>query len=191
MKYFVHETAIIEAEVEIGENSKIWHHAQVRKGATIGKNCVLGKGVFVDANVKIGNGVKIQNRASIYQGVIIEDDVFVGPHVAFTNDRYPRAFNIEWECIPTIVKKGASISAGSIVLCGHIIGKYAMVGAGSVVTHDVPDNILVFGNPARYKSVVCIVFCTSCLCICPTISSSTNRYCIVISSSSYGLSICV
>ncbi len=156
-KFFAHETAIVEEGAEVGEGTKIWHHAHVRSGAKIGKNCVLGKSVYVDKNVKIGNNVKLQNRVSVYDGVTMEDDVFVGPHVTFTNDLYPRAFNESWQIVPTLVKKGASIGAGSVIVCGVTIGEYAMVGAGSVVTKDVPAHALVYGNPARLRGFVC--FC--------------------------------
>ncbi len=153
---FVHPTAIVEPDVKIGAGTKVWHHAHVREGARIGRNCVLGKCVYVDKNVRIGNGVKLQNRVSVYEGVTIEDDVFVGPHTTFTNDLYPRSFNKKWERMSTLVKKGASIGANSTILCGITIGKYAMVGAGSVVTKDVPDYALVLGNPARLVGFVCV-----------------------------------
>jgi len=154
-KIFVHPTAEVSTEAEIGEGTKIWHQAQVREGVKIGKNCILGKSVYVDKNVKIGNNVKLENRVSVYQGVTIEDDVFVGPHVTFTNDLYPRAFVRDWKIVPTLVRKGASIGAGSVILCGVTIGEYAMIGAGSVVTKDVPAHALVYGNPARIKGFVC------------------------------------
>lgn len=144
---FVHPTA--EVEGSIGKNTKVWHQAQVCKGASIGKNCVLGKSVYIGPNVQIGNGVKIQNRVSVFEGVTIEDEVFVGPHTTFTNDRYPRAFNSNWKIIPTVVKKGASIGANATILCGITIGAFAMIAAGSVVTQNVPGFTLVRGNPAK------------------------------------------
>jgi len=153
--YFAHPTAIVSQEASIGSRTKIWHHAQVREGAVIGKNCILGKDVYIGKDVQIGNGCKIQNRASIYMGVKIEDDVFVGPHVSFTNDKYPRAFSQQWEIGETLVRRGASIGANSTVICGVTIGEYAMVGAGSVVTKDVPPHGLVVGNPARLIGYVC------------------------------------
>lgn len=155
--YFIHPTAVIEEDVTIGEGSKIWHFVHVRRGAKIGRNCNIGKDVFIDVDVEIGNNVKIQNGVSIYRGVKIEDDVFLGPHMTFTNDLYPRAYNNNWQIIPTIVKKGASIGANATILCGVTIGRYAMVGAGAVVTENVPDFGLVYGNPARLKGFVC--FC--------------------------------
>jgi len=154
-KYFVHPTAIVEEDTEIGEGTKIWHHAHVRKGAKIGKNCVLGKDVYVDTNVVIGNNVKLENRVSVFRGVTIEDDVFVGPHATFTNDLYPRAFSTNWEIVPTYVKKGASIGAGAVIICGITLGEYSMVAAGAVVTKDVPPFGLVMGVPARLKGFVC------------------------------------
>lgn len=156
-KYYVHPTAIIEEDVEIGEGTRIWHFVHVRRGARIGRNCNIGKDVYIDAGVKIGNNVKIQNFVSVYRGVTLEDDVFVGPHATFTNDIYPRSFSAEWEVIPTIVKKGASIGANATIICGVTIGEYAMVGAGAVVTKDVPPHGLVVGNPAKLVGFVC--FC--------------------------------
>ncbi|MCD6446312.1 N-acetyltransferase [Candidatus Bathyarchaeota archaeon] len=154
-KYFVHPLAVVEEDVEIGEGSKIWHFAHIRKGAKIGKNCNIGKDVYIDIGVEIGNNVKIQNGVSIYRGVKVEDDVFLGPHMTFTNDLYPRAFNEDWKVVPTLVKKGASIGAHATIICGVTIGEYAMVGAGAVVTKDVPPFGLVYGNPARLKGFVC------------------------------------
>ncbi len=153
--YRAHPTAIVSDQATIGKETRIWHHAQVREEAVIGDRCILGKSVYVDKAVRIGSGVKIQNRASIYQGVTIEDEVFVGPHVAFTNDKYPRAFSSSWEIVPTLVKKGASIGANSTIICGITIGEYALVGAGSVVTRDVPSQVLVHGNPAKPVAYVC------------------------------------
>lgn len=153
--YYVHPTAIIEEDVSIGEGTRIWHFVHVRRGARIGRNCNIGKGVYIDVGVRIGNNVKIQNFVSVYRGVTIEDDVFVGPHATFTNDLYPRSFNEEWEVIPTLVKRGASIGANATIICGVTIGEYAMVGAGAVVTRDVPPFGLVVGNPAKLKGFVC------------------------------------
>jgi len=155
-KVFIHPTAEVSPSAKVGEGTKIWNQAQVREGASIGKNCILGKCVYVDKNVKIGNNVKLENIVSVYQGVTIEDDVFVGPHSTFTNDMYPRSLNKKWKIVPTLVKKGASIGANSTILCGVIIGKHAITGIGSVVTKDIPDYGLVYGNPARLKGFVCI-----------------------------------
>lgn len=155
MGYYKHETAIVEND-SVGDGTKIWHFVHVRKGAMIGKGCNIGKGVYIDTDVKIGDMVKIQNFTSIYNGVRIEDDVFVGPSVTFTNDMYPRAFKwSEEDIIPTFVGKGASIGANATIICGVKIGSYAMIGAGSVVTRDVPCFGLVFGNPAVLKGFVC------------------------------------
>ena len=152
-EYFIHPTAIVETN-KIGKNTKIWHFAHVRENTEIGENCIIGKDVYIDKNVKIGNNCKIQNFATVYDGVEIEDDVFIGPHVCFTNDLYPRAKG-EWKIVKTIVKKGASIGANSTVICGITIGENSMIGAGSVVTKDVPNNALVYGNPAVIKGYVC------------------------------------
>jgi UDP-2-acetamido-3-amino-2,3-dideoxy-glucuronate N-acetyltransferase len=150
----IHESAFVE-DVKIGDGTKIWHFAHVRKGAIIGKNCIIGKDVYIDTNVEIGDNCKIQNFASIYQGVKIGNDVFIGPHVCFTNDVYPRsAIWNEERLEKTLVKDGASIGANATIIAGVTIGKYAMIGAGSVVTKDVPDFSLVVGNPARVVGTV-------------------------------------
>lgn len=155
MVYFKHPTAIVESD-NIGDGTRIWHFAHVRDKAKIGKNCIIGKSVYIDTEVEIGNSVKIQNFVSVYKGVKIEDEVLIGPSVTFTNDLYPRAFS--WsddKIISTMVKKGASIGANSTIVCGVAIGEYAMIGAGSVVTKDVPPFGLVYGNPGELKGFVC------------------------------------
>jgi len=153
--YFVHPTAEVAATAVIGAGTKIWHQSQIMGGARIGENCKLGKSVYVDSGVEIGNNVKIQNGISVYKGVTVEDDVLLGPHMVFTNDLYPRAFNDSYEILPTLVKKGASVGANATIVCGVTLGNYCMVGAGSVVTADVTDYALVVGNPARVIGYVC------------------------------------
>lgn len=160
---YIHPTAEIEADVVIGDNTRIWHYCHVRRAAQIGADCVIGRGVFVDAGVVIGSRVKIQNYVSVFHGVTIEDGVFVGPHVCFTNDRFPRAVNPDmslkgaddWTVSPTLVQSGASIGANATILCDLTIGHWAMIGSGSVVTKSVPDYGLVVGNPARLIGYVC------------------------------------
>lgn len=151
-KYYVNQYAVVDDNVEIGENTKIWHFSHVQSGAKIGRNCVLGQNVNVGNNVTIGNYVKIQNNVSVYEGVTLEDYVFCGPSMVFTNIRDPRSkypqVGAEYY-IHTLVKEGASLGANSTIVCGNTIGRYAFVGAGSVVTKDVPDYALVVGNPAR------------------------------------------
>jgi UDP-2-acetamido-3-amino-2,3-dideoxy-glucuronate N-acetyltransferase len=146
---FIHSTAYVSRESSIGERTKVWINVQIREKVSIGSDCILSKDVYVDCGVIIGNRCKIQNSVSIYNGVRIDDDVFIGPNVAFTNDRVPRAFNPDWKITPTRVEAGASVGANSTIVCGITIGEYAMVAAGSVVTRDVPPYTLVMGNPAR------------------------------------------
>ena len=148
--YFVHESSYIDEDVEIGEGTKIWHFCHIQKGAKIGKNCTLGQNVNVASHVTIGNDVKIQNNVSVYEGVELEDGVFCGPSCVFTNDLTPRARYPKGRenYKKTLVKEGASIGANATIVCGHTIGKYAMVAAGAVVTKDVPDFALVAGVPA-------------------------------------------
>ena len=156
MPYFVHPSAFVDDGAKIGDDTKIWHFVHVRSGATIGKNCIIGKSCYIDQGALIGNNVKIQNFVSVYRGVEIADDVFIGPSTTFTNDLYPRAFIWnEARVGKTLVGKGASIGANSTIICGVKIGEYAMVGAGSVVTKDVPPYTLVYGNPAEAKCFVC------------------------------------
>jgi acetyltransferase-like isoleucine patch superfamily enzyme len=152
---FKHPTAIVESE-EIGEGTKIWHFVHVREKSKIGKNCTIGKGVYIDTEVEIGDNVKIENFVSVYKGVKIEDGVLIGPAVTFTNDLYPRTFIWgEDRLCHTTVRRGASVGANATVICGITIGEYAMVGAGSVVTKDVPPYGLVYGNPARLEGFAC------------------------------------
>lgn len=147
-------TSKVSEKSEIGYGTRIWQNVQVREGAVIGKNCNIGKDCYIDAGVFIGDSCKIQNGVSIYWGVTIEDDVFVGPNACFSNDKVPRAFNAEWEVVPTFIRRGASIGANATIVCGVTIGEYAMVAAGSVVTKDVEPYSLVMGNPAKHYSYI-------------------------------------
>ena len=148
--YFAHETAVIDAGCTIGEGTKIWHFSHVMPNCTIGNNCNIGQNVVVSPEVILGNNVKIQNNVSLYTGVICEDDVFLGPSMVFTNVMNPRsAVNRKDQYAKTIVRKGASIGANATIVCGNDIGQYAFIGAGSVVTKEVPAYALVVGNPAR------------------------------------------
>lgn len=155
MTAVVHSTAIVEDDVVLGKDTRVWHFAHVRKGARIGAACVIGKDVFVDAQVTVGDRCKIQNFATLYQGLTVGNDVFIGPSVTFTNDRVPRAFNTHWTISNTVIRDGASIGANATINCALTIGQYAMVASGAVVTKDVPDHALVMGNPARVRGFVC------------------------------------
>ncbi len=149
-KYFVHPTAIVDEPCQIGEGTKIWHWVHIMQGAVIGNNCNLGQNVFVASKTVLGNNVKVQNNVSIYDEVILEDDVFCGPSMVFTNVINPRSHvSRKHEYLKTIVKKGASIGANATIVCGNTIGRYAFIGAGSVVTKNVPDYALMVGVPAR------------------------------------------
>lgn len=154
---YIHPTADVSDKAKIGDGTKIWGQAQIREDVTIGQRCIVGRNAYVDHGVTIGNDVKIQGNASLYHGVEVEDGVFIGPHVIFTNDRVPRAINpdgslkaiTDWTAGRTVVRYGAALGAGTVVITGVTIGRWALVGSGSVVTHDVPDHALVVGNPAR------------------------------------------
>jgi len=147
---FIHPTAVVDDGARIGDGTKIWHFTHVFAGAKIGNNVVVGQGCSIAATVTVGDGVKIQNGVSVYDGVTIEDDVFCGPHMVFTNVKNPRAFvDRRKEFLPTRLEKGCTVGAGAVVMCGVTVGRYAMVGAGAVVTRDVPPFALVVGNPAR------------------------------------------
>lgn len=155
-KYFVHESSYVDEPCIIGEGTKIWHFSHIMKDCIVGKNCNIGQNVVISPGVELGNNVKIQNNVSVYTGVKCEDDVFLGPSCVFTNVINPRSHvSRKDEYRQTILAKGCSIGANSTIVCGHNIGKYALVGAGSVVTKDVPDYALVMGNPARVKGYVC------------------------------------
>jgi UDP-2-acetamido-3-amino-2,3-dideoxy-glucuronate N-acetyltransferase len=155
MNYFAHSTAVIDDGAIIGDNTKIWHFCHIMSDAKIGSDCILGQNVMIANGVKIGNGVKIQNNVSVYEGVILEDDVFVGPSAVFTNVINPRSFiNRKNEFKKTIVKKGATIGANATIICGVQIGKYAFIGAGAVITKNIPDYALVVGNPAKQVGAV-------------------------------------
>ena len=159
----VHATAQVHPSARIADTAKIWNWVQIRENARIGENTILSKSVYVDFGVSIGNNVKIQNNVSVYHGVTIEDGVFVGPHVCFTNDKVPRAINVDgtpkgaddWVVSPITIRYGASLGANSTILPGVTVGRFALVGAGAVVTKSVPDQGLVVGNPARLIGYVC------------------------------------
>lgn len=153
---YIHSTSVIDENVEIGENTKVWHFSHIQSGARIGKNCTLGQNVNVSNNVVIGDGVKVQNNVSIYEGVELEDYVFCGPSCVFTNDLTPRArYPKNHKYIKTLVKHDASLGANCTIVCGNTIGEYAMVAAGAVVTKDVESYALVAGTPARQIGWVC------------------------------------
>ena len=154
--YFVHESSFVDEPCEIGEGTKIWHFSHVMSGSKTGRRCNIGQNVVISPDVRIGDNVKIQNNVSVYTGVILEDDVFCGPSMVFTNVVNPRsAVSRKDEYRETLVRRGASIGANATVVCGNSIGRYAFVGAGSVVTRDVPDYALVIGNPGRIVGWMC------------------------------------
>jgi acetyltransferase-like isoleucine patch superfamily enzyme len=159
----IHPTADLEADVAVGPRSSVWHGAQIRIGARIGADCVIGRDAFIDEGVTLGDRVKVQNLALVYHGVTVEDGVFIGPNAILTNDRYPRAITADgalaraddWTVSPITLRHGCSIGAGAVVVAGTDVGRFATVGAGSVVTRSVPDHALVAGGPARRIGWVC------------------------------------
>jgi len=154
--YMMHESSYLDHGAKVGDGTKIWHFCHIMPDVTIGKNCVIGQNVFIDRSVSIGSNVKIENNVSVFDGVTLEDDVFCGPSCVFTNVINPRSFvSRRHEFKPTLVKQGATIGANATIICGNTIGHYALIGAGSVVTRDVPHFALVYGNPARVAGWVC------------------------------------
>jgi UDP-2-acetamido-3-amino-2,3-dideoxy-glucuronate N-acetyltransferase len=154
--YFVHSSSYVDEGVKIGKGTKIWHFSHIQKGATLGENCSLGQNVNIGNNVKIGNGVRIQNNVSVYEGVELEDNVFCGPSCVFTNVTFPRShFPVRGVYVKTLIKEGASLGANSTIVCGHTVGKSALIAAGAVVTRDVKDFALMEGVPARQTGWVC------------------------------------
>lgn len=154
---FIHPTSVVDSNVEIGEGTKIWYFCHIQSGARIGRNCSFGQNVNVSNNVKIGDGCKVQNNVSLYEGVELKDEVFCGPSCVFTNDLTPRAKYPKGHTNykKTVVEKGASIGANATIVCGHRIGKWALIGAGAVVTSDVPAYALMLGVPAKKRGWVC------------------------------------
>ena len=179
MDYFVHETAVIDNGCKIGKGTKIWHFSHIMPDCIIGENCNIGQNVVVSPGVVLGKNVKVQNNVSIYTGVICEDDVFLGPSMVFTNVMNPRsAVNRKNEYLKTTVKRGASIGANATIVCGHDIGEFAFVGAGTVVTKDVPAYALVIGNPSRQTGWMSefghkLKFDASGIAVCP---ESNEKY---------------
>lgn len=153
--FFCHDSAVIDENTDIGDDTKIWHFSHIMSDSVIGKNCNIGQNVVISPNVKLGKNVKVQNNVSIYTGVIVEDDVFIGPSVVFTNVINPRSsVNRRDEYVKTILQNGSSIGANATIICGVTIGKFSLIGAGSVVTKNVKNYSLVVGNPARHKGWV-------------------------------------
>jgi len=181
-EFFAHESSYIDEDCQIGEDTKIWHFSHIMGGSTIGKKCSIGQNVVISSGVILGDNVKVQNNVSVYSGVVCEDDVFLGPSMVFTNVINPRSsVNRRGQYVNTIVKKGATIGANATIICGNIIGKYAFVGAGSVVTRDVQPYSIIIGNPGRHVGWMSeyghrLVFDTNQKAIC---SESGHRYVII------------
>ena len=154
--YFIHPTAVVDEPAKIGDRTQIWHFSHIMSGAKVGENCIIGQNVFIGSGALLGDNIKVQNNVSIYDGVVLEDGVFCGPSMVFTNVFNPRSFiSRKKEFRKTLVRKGATIGANVTVVCGYTIGQYAFIGAGAVVTKDVPDYALVYGNPGRVKGWIC------------------------------------
>jgi UDP-2-acetamido-3-amino-2,3-dideoxy-glucuronate N-acetyltransferase len=151
--FFAHPQSIVETQ-NVGSGTRIWAFAHVMKGVCIGANCNIGDHCYIESGVVVGNDVVIKNGVALWEGVVVEDRAFLGPHCVFTNDSYPRS-KVVRNRVQTVVREGASVGANATILCGHEIGRYSMIGAGSVITHDVPDFALVTGNPARLRGYVC------------------------------------
>lgn len=159
----IHPTADVSPKAQIGAGTRIWHWVQIREGAVVGENCIIGKDVYIDFDVKVGKNVKIQNGSYLYHGLTVEDGVFIGPRAVFTNDVYPRSItpdgelkgNDDWEVGPILIKYGASIGTGAIIIPNVTVGRFALVAAGAVVTRSVPDHGLVVGVPARLAGYAC------------------------------------
>ena len=171
MNYYVHPTAMIDKGAEVGDGTRIWLWCHLRKGSKVGENCNIGENAFIEEGVVLGDNVKVKNNVALYTGLICENNVFIGPNAVFTNVANPRSFiERKSEIKKTIIKEGATIGANATIVCGHNIGKYAFVGAGSVVTKSVPDYTMVVGNPAKAYAYVCKcgfkldtnLVCTSC-----------------------------
>ena len=160
----IHSSAVVSPKAKLGSGTSVWNNAQIREGVEIGENCILGKDVYVDFDVKVGSNVKIQNGSFLYHGLTVEDGVFIGPRVVFTNDVYPRAITPDgklkgaddWEVGPILIKYGASIGTGAIIIPNVTVGRFALVAAGAVVSRSVPDHGLVMGVPARLVGYVCL-----------------------------------
>ena len=156
MSYFKHEKALVHPDAKIGEGTRLWAHTNVQAGATIGSGCNICDGSFVEKGARIGDHVTVKHHVSIFDGVTIEDDVFIGSNIAFINDRNPRSHRTDaWTLEKTLVKKGATLGTNAVIMCGITIGEFAMVGAGAVVTRDVPPHTIVRGNPAWVKGYAC------------------------------------
>jgi UDP-2-acetamido-3-amino-2,3-dideoxy-glucuronate N-acetyltransferase len=162
-KPYIHPSADVSPQAILGPGTRVWHQAQIRERAKLGANCIVGKGAYIDFDVPIGDNVKIQNGVYVYHGASVQDGVFLGPGVILTNDKLPRAINpdgslksdADWQVSQTLIQRGAAIGAGSVILPGVTVGEFALVGAGSVVTRDVPAHGLVYGNPARLRGYAC------------------------------------
>jgi UDP-2-acetamido-3-amino-2,3-dideoxy-glucuronate N-acetyltransferase len=157
MAFFKHEKAIVDPGAKVGEGTRIWAHAHIQKGAVVGEGCNICNGSFVERGAVVGNHVTIKHNVSIFDGVTIEDDVFIGSNIAFINDRFPRSHRDDaWSLEKTLIKKGATLGANVVVLCGLTVGEYAFIGAGAVVTKDVPPFTMVVGNPAKAVGRACL-----------------------------------